>query len=144
MILTFGSSPLIRKVLLAAVKAGKNFRLVVIDARPLNDGYACVNNAGYNVFIPSILIYNHTTYSLISAYIIHTYIHTYIHTFTDIYKHRCTLTQIVISEYRVVHSLYTVHVYTIIHSLIHTYIHKYTDLHTRIDYYQWYLVSCHT
>ena len=37
-ILTFGSSPLIRKVLLAATVAEKNFRLIVVDSRPLNDG----------------------------------------------------------------------------------------------------------
>lgn len=36
-VLTFGSSPLVRKVLLAAAEV-KSFRLVVVDARPLNDG----------------------------------------------------------------------------------------------------------
>ena len=39
-ILTFGSSPLLRKVLLAAAVAEKNFRLIVVDSRPLNDGLA--------------------------------------------------------------------------------------------------------
>lgn len=37
-ILTFGSSPLIRKILQNAVEKGKKFRLVVIDTRPLNEG----------------------------------------------------------------------------------------------------------
>ena len=37
-ILTFGSGPLLRKVLLAAAVAEKNFRLIVVDSRPLNDG----------------------------------------------------------------------------------------------------------
>jgi len=36
-VLTFGSSPLLRQVLLA-VAATKRFRLIVIDTRPLNDG----------------------------------------------------------------------------------------------------------
>jgi translation initiation factor eIF-2B subunit delta len=36
-ILTFGSTPLLRKVLLAAA-AEKKFRLIVVDSRPLNDG----------------------------------------------------------------------------------------------------------
>lgn len=36
-ILTFGSSPLIRKVLLSVAKI-KCFRLVVVDTRPLNEG----------------------------------------------------------------------------------------------------------
>ena len=39
-ILTFGSSPLLRKVLLAAAVAEKNFRLIVVDSRSLNDGLA--------------------------------------------------------------------------------------------------------
>lgn len=38
-VLTFGSSPLVRKILLAAADV-KAFRLVVIDARPLNEGLA--------------------------------------------------------------------------------------------------------
>jgi translation initiation factor eIF-2B subunit delta len=37
-ILTFGSSPLIRKVLLHAAKSKKRFRLTVIDSRPLHEG----------------------------------------------------------------------------------------------------------
>ena len=36
-ILTFGSTPLLRKVLIAAA-AKKKFRLIVVDARPLNNG----------------------------------------------------------------------------------------------------------
>jgi translation initiation factor eIF-2B subunit delta len=36
-VLTFGSSPLVRKILLAAAEV-KSFRLVVVDARPLNVG----------------------------------------------------------------------------------------------------------
>lgn len=38
-ILTYGSSPLIRKTLVAAA-AEKNFRLIVVDSRPLNSGLA--------------------------------------------------------------------------------------------------------
>ena len=38
-ILTFGSSPLVRRVLLAAAQV-RQFRLVVVDARPLNEGIA--------------------------------------------------------------------------------------------------------
>jgi len=41
-ILTFGSSPLIRKVLLSLSKV-KQFRLVIIDARPLNEGLATLS-----------------------------------------------------------------------------------------------------
>lgn len=36
-IMTFGSSPLVRKVLLLAAEA-RSFRLVVVDTRPLNEG----------------------------------------------------------------------------------------------------------
>lgn len=36
-VLTFGSSPLVRKILLAAAEV-RSFRLVVVDARPLYDG----------------------------------------------------------------------------------------------------------
>jgi translation initiation factor eIF-2B subunit delta len=38
-VLTFGSSPLVRKILLAAAEV-RAFRLVVIDSRPLNEGLA--------------------------------------------------------------------------------------------------------
>jgi translation initiation factor eIF-2B subunit delta len=48
-ILTFGSSPLIRQILLAAAKQKKSFRLVVVDTRPLRDGLttltACSSSA---------------------------------------------------------------------------------------------------
>ena len=37
-ILTFGSSPLVRKILSSALARGKKFRLVIIDTRPLNEG----------------------------------------------------------------------------------------------------------
>lgn len=37
-ILTFGSSPLLRKALLHTAQTGKKFRLVVVDTRPLNEG----------------------------------------------------------------------------------------------------------
>ena len=47
-ILTFGSSPLIRCVLLAAAEV-KKFRLVVIDARPLNEGLATLTALSHKV-----------------------------------------------------------------------------------------------
>jgi translation initiation factor eIF-2B subunit delta len=47
-ILTFGSSPLIRKVLLAAAEV-RSFRLVVIDARPLNEGLQTLTALSHKV-----------------------------------------------------------------------------------------------
>mmetsp|Transcript_8740 Transcript_8740/g.12127 ORF Transcript_8740/g.12127 Transcript_8740/m.12127 type:complete len:507 (+) Transcript_8740:26-1546(+) len=48
-VLTFGSSPLIRKVLHAVVKANKRFRLIVIDARPLNDGLETLSSLSHYI-----------------------------------------------------------------------------------------------
>ena len=53
-ILTFGSSPLLRKALLAAAKTRK-FRLVVVDTRPLNEGLrtlADLSNVVHCVYSP--------------------------------------------------------------------------------------------
>lgn len=47
-ILTFGSSPLIRRVLSIAAKS-KTFRLIVVDTRPLNDGLETL--AGVSTFL---------------------------------------------------------------------------------------------
>lgn len=47
-ILTFGSSPLVRKVLLAAASK-QHFRLVIVDARPLNDGLATLTALSHEV-----------------------------------------------------------------------------------------------
>jgi len=47
-ILTFGSSPLVRKVLLLAAKT-KSFRLVVVDSRPLNEGLATLTALSHKV-----------------------------------------------------------------------------------------------
>ena len=47
-ILTFGSSPLIRSVLLAAAEV-KKFRLVVICSRPLNEGLATLTALSHKV-----------------------------------------------------------------------------------------------
>lgn len=47
-ILTFGSSPLVRKVLLLAANA-KSFRLVVVDSRPLNEGLATLTALSHKV-----------------------------------------------------------------------------------------------
>lgn len=37
-ILTFGTSPLVRQILLETAAQGRRFRVIVVDARPLNDG----------------------------------------------------------------------------------------------------------
>ena len=47
-ILTFGSSPLVRKVLLMAAQF-KSFRLVVVDSRPLNEGLATLTALSHRV-----------------------------------------------------------------------------------------------
>lgn len=47
-ILTFGSSPLVRKVLLMAAEV-KSFRLVVVDTRPLNEGMATLAALSHKV-----------------------------------------------------------------------------------------------
>eukprot|EP01038_Epipyxis_sp_PR26KG_P008140 gene8140-11019_t len=47
-ILTFGSSPLIRKVLLTASKT-KKFRVVVIDTRPLNEGLVTLTSLSHTI-----------------------------------------------------------------------------------------------
>jgi translation initiation factor eIF-2B subunit delta len=54
-ILTFGSSPLIRKALLHASQHHKKFRLIVIDTRPLNEGLqtlASLSNSIHCVYSP--------------------------------------------------------------------------------------------
>jgi translation initiation factor 2B subunit (eIF-2B alpha/beta/delta family) len=56
-ILTFGSSPLIRKVLLYASEH-KKFRLVVVDTRPLNEGLQTLSSLSGSI---------HCVYSPISA-----------------------------------------------------------------------------
>lgn len=47
-ILTYGSSPLVRKVLLMAAQV-KSFRLVVVDSRPLNEGLATLTALSHRV-----------------------------------------------------------------------------------------------
>ena len=37
-ILTFGTSPLVRQILLETATRGRRFRVIIVDARPLNDG----------------------------------------------------------------------------------------------------------
>jgi translation initiation factor eIF-2B subunit delta len=39
-ILTFGSSPLVRQILLETAARGRRFRVIIVDARPLHDGRA--------------------------------------------------------------------------------------------------------
>ena len=47
-ILTFGSSPLVRKILLQAAET-KKFRVVVIDTRPLNEGLQTLASLSQNI-----------------------------------------------------------------------------------------------
>ena len=47
-VLTYGSSPLIRKVLLTACKS-RSFRLVIIDSRPLNEGLSTLSALSHQI-----------------------------------------------------------------------------------------------
>ena len=60
-ILTFGSSPLVRKILLAAAEV-RSFRLVVVDARPLNEGLATLTVLSSRVScVVSTQVYNYSS-----------------------------------------------------------------------------------
>ena len=69
-VLTFGSSPLVRKILLAAADV-KSFRLVVIDARPLNEGLAtltALSQKGHCVVSTLLLFLLLNTYRYVALY----------------------------------------------------------------------------
>lgn len=57
-ILTYGSSPLVRKVLLMAAQV-KSFRLVVVDSRPLNEGLATLTALSHRVHCVVSLLRRH-------------------------------------------------------------------------------------
>jgi translation initiation factor eIF-2B subunit delta len=77
-ILTFGSSPLIRQILLTAATT-KRFRLIVVDTRPLNEGLQTL--AALSPYVRCV----HTQLAGAATTMRYTYVYIYIHIYICIY-----------------------------------------------------------